>query len=89
MFESMSKEEAVKTIVALVKKYYRRFMTKPPYQDGGRTSYAGFVFDEEEMAALADNSLVNSGSSANLAAFMAPASPLLEKECPYRVERAA
>jgi CDP-6-deoxy-D-xylo-4-hexulose-3-dehydrase len=81
-------------------------MRKPAYKDGDRISYAGRVFDEEEMACLADSSLefwltsgryteqfekclaeyldisfcslVNSGSSANLIAFMALTSPLLK-----------
>jgi CDP-6-deoxy-D-xylo-4-hexulose-3-dehydrase len=105
MFESVSKEDATKTILESVREYYRRFMVRPAYKDGDRISYAGRVFDEEEMAALADSSLefwltsgryteqfekklagylglpfcslVNSGSSANLVAFMALTSPLL------------
>jgi CDP-6-deoxy-D-xylo-4-hexulose-3-dehydrase len=106
MFESMTKEEAVKTILESVREYHRHFMRKPAYKDGDRISYAGRVFDEDEMVYLADSSLefwltsgryteqfekelaeylnitfcslVNSGSSANLAAFMALTSPLLK-----------
>jgi CDP-6-deoxy-D-xylo-4-hexulose-3-dehydrase len=106
MFESMTRDEAAKAILESVREYYRRFMRKPAYKDGDRISYAGRVFDEEEMAHLADSSLefwltsgryterfekelaeylnisfcslVNSGSSANLIAFMALTSPLLK-----------
>jgi CDP-6-deoxy-D-xylo-4-hexulose-3-dehydrase len=106
MFESMTKEEATKVILESVREYYRQFMMRPAYKDGDRISYAGRVFDEEEMVCLADSSLefwltsgryteqfekrlaeyldisfcslVNSGSSANLAAFMALTSPLLK-----------
>jgi CDP-6-deoxy-D-xylo-4-hexulose-3-dehydrase len=106
MFESMTKGESAKVILESVREYYRHFMTRPAYKDGDRISYAGRVFDEEEMACLADSSLefwltsgryteqfekrlaeylnisfcslVNSGSSANLAAFMALTSPLLK-----------
>jgi CDP-6-deoxy-D-xylo-4-hexulose-3-dehydrase len=106
MFESMTREEAAKAILESVREYYRHFMRKPAYKDGDRISYAGRVFDEEEMACLADSSLefwltsgryteqfekhlaeylnisfcslVNSGSSANLIAFMALTSPLLK-----------
>jgi CDP-6-deoxy-D-xylo-4-hexulose-3-dehydrase len=105
MFGFKTKEESVKYILDAVNEYYQRFMRKPPYQDGDRISYAGRVFDEKEMLALADSSLefwltsgrhteqfekslaeylgvpfcslVNSGSSANLIAFMALTSPLL------------
>jgi CDP-6-deoxy-D-xylo-4-hexulose-3-dehydrase len=106
MFESMTKDEAAKAILESVREYYRHFMRKSAYKDGDRISYAGRVFDEEEMACLADSSLefwltsgryteqfekrlaeylnisfcslVNSGSSANLIAFMALTSPLLK-----------
>jgi CDP-6-deoxy-D-xylo-4-hexulose-3-dehydrase len=102
----MTKEEAAKAILGSVREYYRHFMRKPAYKDGDRISYAGRVFDEEEMVYLADSSLefwltsgryterfekdlaeylnvsfcslVNSGSSANLIAFMALTSPLLK-----------
>jgi CDP-6-deoxy-D-xylo-4-hexulose-3-dehydrase len=105
MFETMKKEEALKSILDSVQEYYQRFMRKPPYREGDRISYAGRVFDEKEMLVLADSSLefwltsgrytekferslagylgvpfcslVNSGSSANLVAFMALTSPLL------------
>jgi CDP-6-deoxy-D-xylo-4-hexulose-3-dehydrase len=105
MFESMTKEQAVKHILDNVKEYYETFMQKPPYKDGDRIPYASRVFDEREMMSLVDSSLefwltsgrytdqfekqladylkapycslVNSGSSANLLAFMALTSPLL------------
>jgi CDP-6-deoxy-D-xylo-4-hexulose-3-dehydrase len=105
VFEKMTREEAAKAIGEHVREYYRTFMARKPYKDGDRISYAGRVFDEEEMASLADSalefwltsgryaeqfekklagylglpfcSLVNSGSSANLIAFMALTSPSL------------
>jgi CDP-6-deoxy-D-xylo-4-hexulose-3-dehydrase len=105
MFENMTKAEAVKAITARVCEYYKTFMVKKPYEDGDRISYAGRVFNEDEMALLTDSvlefwltsgryteqfekklaeylglpfcSLVNSGSSANLIAFMALTSPML------------
>jgi CDP-6-deoxy-D-xylo-4-hexulose-3-dehydrase len=105
MFESMTKDEAAKSILDNVKAYYQRFMQKPPYQTGDRIPYASRVFDEHEMVNMVDSalefwltsgqytdrfekqlaeylrvpfcSLVNSGSSANLLAFMVLTSPLL------------
>jgi CDP-6-deoxy-D-xylo-4-hexulose-3-dehydrase len=105
MFESMSKEEAARSILDSVKEYYQAFMRKPAYREGDRIPYASRVFDEHEMVNLVDSSLefwltsgrytekfekqlaeylkvpfcslVNSGSSANLLAFMALTSPLL------------
>ncbi|MCL2219627.1 MAG: lipopolysaccharide biosynthesis protein RfbH [Chitinispirillia bacterium] len=105
MFESMTKEQAVRHILDSVKEYHNTFMQKPPYRDGDRIPYASRVFDEREMMNLVDSSLefwltsgrytdqfekqladylnvpfcslVNSGSSANLLAFMALTSPLL------------
>jgi CDP-6-deoxy-D-xylo-4-hexulose-3-dehydrase len=105
MFESMTKEQAVRYILDRVREYHKAFMQKPPYKDGDRIPYASRVFDEREMVNLVDSSLefwltsgrytdrferglgeylgvpfcslVNSGSSANLIAFMALTSPLL------------
>ena len=105
MFESMSKEQALKHILGNVKEYYRIFMQKPQYREGDRIPYASRVFDECELINLVDSSLefwltsgrytdlfekqlakylkvpfcslVNSGSSANLLAFMTLTSPLL------------
>jgi CDP-6-deoxy-D-xylo-4-hexulose-3-dehydrase len=107
MFETMQKEEARQFILERVHEYYQRFMQNPTYKDGDRISYAGRVFDQQEMENLVDSSLefwltsgrygeqfekklaeylniqfcslVNSGSSANLIAFMAITSPLLEE----------
>ncbi|GMO69985.1 MAG: lipopolysaccharide biosynthesis protein RfbH [Treponemataceae bacterium] len=105
MVESISKEQAAKSILDSVKAYYKAFMQKPSYKDEDRIPYATRVFDDHEMTNLVDSalefwltggrytdrfeeqlaeylhvpfcSLVNSGSSANLAAFMALTSPLL------------
>ena len=105
---SKTQQEAKQEILNLVKDYYnlyhkKNFLFKP----GDRISYAGRVFDENEMVNLVDSSLdfwltsgkytdkfesefakylgvkycslVNSGSSANLIAFMALTSPLLKE----------
>ena len=105
MFESMSKEQAIQSILESVKEYYKAYVKKPPYKAGDSIPYASRVFDEQEMLNLVDSSLefwltsgrytdifekqfaeylqvpfcslVNSGSSANLLAFMALTSPLL------------
>ncbi|MDR1388569.1 MAG: lipopolysaccharide biosynthesis protein RfbH [Treponema sp.] len=104
MSESMNREQALQSILASVKVYYRSFMQKP-YRTGERIPYASRVFDESELVNLVDSSLefwltsgrytdkfekqlgeylkvpfcslVNSGSSANLLAFMTLTSPLL------------
>ena len=107
MFEDKAQEDAKLVILEDVKAYYKKYMVKGEYKDGGRISYASRVFDEKEMMNLADSmlefwltsgrytdqfekqlgeylgtpfvSLVNSGSSANLCAFMALTSPLLKE----------
>jgi CDP-6-deoxy-D-xylo-4-hexulose-3-dehydrase len=112
MFESMTKEQAAQTIFDSVGAYYKTFMQKPPFKEGGRIPYASRVFDEHEMINLVDSalefwltsgryteqfekqlagylkvpfcSLVNSGSSANLLAFMALTSPLLKERAIQR-----
>lgn len=97
-----------KEILDLVSKYYEKYHSKKEdFRPGNRISYAGRVYDEEEMMNLVDSSLdfwltageycarfekefskylgikhcalVNSGSSANLLAFMALTSPLLKE----------
>ena len=93
-----NEEEARKEILDAVTNYYRMFKKEGPYKEGDRISYAGRVFDDDEMRCLTDaaldfwltagryvdqfekefgdylgvrfTSLVNSGSSANLAAFL-------------------
>lgn len=99
-------EEKVE-ILNLVSKYYEKYHnSEKEFMPGDRISYAGRVFNEEEMMNLVDCSLdfwltageycarfekefskylgikycalVNSGSSANLLAFMALTSPLLK-----------
>ena len=101
-----NEQEAREEVKQLVRKYYRVFKhNDKPFCPGDRISYAGRVFDEKEMCALADATLdfwlttgrfaeqfekefakylgvrfaylVNSGSSANLLAFMALTAPEL------------
>lgn len=105
---SKTQQEAKQEILNLVKDYYNQYHTKDSsFKAGDRISYAGRVFDENEMINLVDSSLdfwltsgkytdkfesefaqylgvkycslVNSGSSANLIAFMALTSPLLKE----------
>lgn len=102
-----NEEEARTYIKALVSEYYHDFKEKKDlFKAGDRISYAGRVFDEEDMEFLTDATLdfwlttgrfadkfekdfanflgvkyvnlVNSGSSANLIAFMALTSPVLK-----------
>lgn len=105
MFEGMNESEARQKILSEVAEYCRVYHKKKEYKKGDRISYAGRVYDEEEMVNLVDSSLefwltaghyteqfekemaeylgirycavVNSGSSANLVAFMTLTSPLL------------
>ena len=105
MFEGMNESEARQKILSEVAEYCRIYHKKKEYKKGDRISYAGRVYDEEEMVNLVDSSLefwltaghyteqfekemaeylgirycavVNSGSSANLVAFMTLTSPLL------------
>lgn len=95
----MNESEARKQILEQVKEYCDKYHTKKEYSTGDRISYAGRVYDHNEMVNLVDAalefwltsgryvdefekrlgeyldvpfvSLVNSGSSANLCAFMA------------------
>ncbi len=102
----MNQEEMRGKILELVKDYCNEFHNqKKDFHAGDRISYAGRVYDSEEMVNLVDSalefwltagryaaefekefakylgvkycSLVNSGSSANLIAFMALTSPTL------------
>lgn len=105
MFENKTEQEARREILDQVQAYCKKYHNKKEYRTGDRISYAGRVYDEEEMTNLVDASLdfwltagryaeqfergladylhvkychaVNSGSSANLLAFMALTSPLL------------
>ena len=99
-------QELKEQILVLTEEYYAaQFGGERPFQAGDRISYAGRVFDREELRELVSASLefwltaghytreferglseylgvkycslVNSGSSANLLAFMALTSPLL------------
>ncbi len=104
-FEGKKEIQAREEILALVEEYCDRYHNSGVYQKGDRISYAGRVFDREDMRNLVDSSLdfwltagryhaqfekelakylgvrfaniVNSGSSANLLAFMTLTSPLL------------
>ena len=106
IFQNKSEAEARQQILDQVREYYEKYHVKKPYEQGDRISYAGRVYDAEEMTNLVDASLefwltsgryteqfekkfaeflqvrycsaVNSGSSANLLAFMALTSPLLK-----------
>ena len=106
IFQNKSEAEARQQILDQVRAYYEKYHVKKPYEQGDRISYAGRVYDAEEMTNLVDASLefwltagryteqferefakflqvrycsaVNSGSSANLLAFMALTSPRLK-----------
>lgn len=106
MFEGKSEKQARKEILDAVKEYSDKYHSlSQVYQEGERISYAGRVYNSDEMLNLVDSALdfwltngrytdafeqkfgeylgvrfctlVNSGSSANLCAFMALTSPLL------------
>lgn len=106
MFENLTEIEARQKIVELAGEYCEKYHVRNrEFKTGDRISYAGRVYDKEEMMNLVDSSLefwltsgrytdkfesdlaaylnikhcslVNSGSSANLLAFMALTSPLL------------
>ena len=57
MLENLTKEQAKEKILSLVEEYYNNFMQKSPYKEGDRISYAGRVFDAEEMKNLTDSAL--------------------------------
>lgn len=101
----MIEQEARKQIIDSVRDYCNKYHKKREFEPGDKISYAGRVYDAEEMVNLVDSALdfwltagkyvdrfekefadflnvkymsvVNSGSSANLVAFMALTSPLL------------
>lgn len=106
MLKNMNEAQAKQQILDMVKEYCDIFHNQTKeFKPGDRLSYAGRVYDHEEMVNLVDSSLefwltsghytdefeeglakylgvkycslVNSGSSANLNAFMALTSPLL------------
>lgn len=104
MFENLNEKEARELLMNLAGEYCEKYHTKKDNVTE-RISYAGRVYDKQEMMNLVDSSLefwltsgrytkefeeglgqylgvaycslVNSGSSANLLAFMALTSPLL------------
>ena len=101
----MTEQETRKQIIDSVRDYCNKYHKKKEFEPGDKISYAGRVYDAEEMVNLVDSALdfwltagkyvdrfekefaeflnvkymsvVNSGSSANLVAFMALTSPLL------------
>ena len=105
IFKGKTEEQARKQILLQVREYCNKYHKKKQYETGDKISYAGRIYDAEEMVNLVDSSLefwltsgryteqferglakylqvkycsaVNSGSSANLLAFMALTSPLL------------
>ena len=106
MFENMTELQAKEKILQMIEEYYHIYHKKSEmYEVGDKISYAGRVYDQNEMVNLVDSALefwltaghyteefenkfcqyigtkfcalVNSGSSANLIAFMALTSPLL------------
>lgn len=105
MFENKTEQQARQDILDIVSSYCDIYHKKTPYKSGDKISYAGRVYDREEMVNLVNSSLefwltaghyteefeqkfaeyigvkycsvVNSGSSANLLAFMALTSPEL------------
>lgn len=106
MFEGLTEKQARKAILQQVEAYCDKFhANKESFVPGDRISYAGRVYDSEEMVNLVDSALefwltsghwtndfekglgeylsvpyvsfVNSGSSANLLAFMALTAPEL------------
>ncbi|MCL2145209.1 MAG: lipopolysaccharide biosynthesis protein RfbH [Endomicrobia bacterium] len=104
----MTKETLKKQILNLTGKYAENFLAPKKYMPGDKISYAGRVFDKNEVGNLVDSALefwltsgrytnmfetelakflnirhclfVNSGSSANLLAFMALTSPILKEK---------
>jgi CDP-6-deoxy-D-xylo-4-hexulose-3-dehydrase len=108
----MNEKTARGQILKLTEKYAKIYLKPKEYKTGGKISYAGRVFDSEEVKNLVDASLdfwltagrytdkfetelakflnvrhclyVNSGSSANLLAFMALTSPLLKERAVKR-----
>lgn len=55
--ENINQVQAKNEILTLVKQYYQNYMQSKTYQNGDRISYAGRVFDENEMVNLIDSSL--------------------------------
>jgi Predicted pyridoxal phosphate-dependent enzyme apparently involved in regulation of cell wall biogenesis len=107
MFDNKTESQARDEILRMVKAYTKKYHKKGEYKPGDKISYAGRVYNEEEVENLVDSALdfwltagryaeqfeseftrlldirycelVNSGSSANLLAFMALTSPRLGK----------
>ena len=58
MFDNMSKKEAQDHILELVKEYCDKYHNiQGEYKPGDRISYAGRVYDSDEMINLVDSSL--------------------------------
>lgn len=57
MFENKTENQAREAILSLVEEYCNTYKKRPAYKEGDRISYAGRVFDSEEMVNLVDSSL--------------------------------
>lgn len=57
MFENKTENQAREEILNLVAAYCDAYKKRPAYKEGDRISYAGRVFDSEEMVNLVDSSL--------------------------------
>ena len=57
MFEKMTELQAREEILSLVEEYCNKYKERAKYKEGDRISYAGRVFDSEEMKNLVDSAL--------------------------------
>ncbi len=57
MFDNKTELQAREEILSLVEEYCNKYKQRPEYKEGDRISYAGRVFDSEEMVNLVDSSL--------------------------------
>ena len=57
MFEKMTEIQAREEILSLVEEYCDKYKKRAKYQEGDRISYAGRVFDSDEMRNLVDSAL--------------------------------
>ena len=57
MFENMEELQAREEILSLVEEYCDKYKKRAKYKEGNRISYAGRVFDSDEMKNLVDSAL--------------------------------
>ena len=57
IFEGKTEEQAREQILSQVREYCDEFHKKKTYKEGDRISYAGRVYDAEEMVNLVDSAL--------------------------------